>query len=154
MTRRRRPLVAASAAAALLGLSGCEAPTPIVTLQSGTQVVTAEARSWCFGDAPGEDCRSGPAAPTTLEASPGQLVAVDVAKEIADRGWVLQQEVAGSPQQSGAYDPRDDHHFTITMPPVPVQLTVSALDGTKDAEGRYDATRVTGTWLFLVNPKD
>lgn len=153
MTPRRRVVAAASAAVAALGLAGCEKPLPIVTVQSGTTVEVAEAGTWCFGGAPGAQCVDGDAAATTLEASPGQIVSIDVAKEVAERGWVLQQDVAGSPQQSGAYDPRDDHYFTITMPPVPVQLTISALDGVKKADGSYDTTRTTGRWVFVVNPR-
>lgn len=153
MTPRRRVLAAASAAVAALGLTGCEKPLPIVTVQSGTTVEVAEARSWCFGEAPGEKCVQGEQAATELEAKPGQIVSVDVSKEVADRGWVLRQEVAGSPQQSGAYEPRDDHYFTITMPPVPVQLTITALDGNKKADGTYDTTQETGSWVFVVKPK-
>jgi hypothetical protein len=147
MIRRRRALAVVSAGAAMLGLTGCEAPTPIVTLQSGTAVVKTEASRWCFGGVDRE-CRETPLPVTRLEATPGQRMIVDVDGKIADRGWYVELEVVGGDQTS-ASDPRDEHTLSLVVPPQPVQLTVRALDG-----GDLDRSRQTGSWTFLVTPKD
>ena len=149
MTRRRRALAVASAGAAALGLTGCEAPTPIVTLQSGTAVVKTEASLWCFGGV-GRECRETPLPVTRLEATPGQRLLIDVDGKVADRGWYVELLVVGGDQAS-ASDPREEHTLSLTVPPQPVQLTVRALDG---AEGELDTERQTGAWTFLVTPKD
>lgn len=151
MTPRRRRTAVLGALAALLSLTACQKPTPIVTVQSGTTVVKSNAQIWCFGGVPDAECRDDEATvkATKLEATPGQLVSIDVSKEVADRGWVLEQIVAGSPQQSGAYPPRDDHYFTLTMPPLTTELRIRALDGQDEA----DPTQVTGTWVFVLEPR-
>jgi hypothetical protein len=154
MTPRRRLLSACGAGLALVGLTACEQPVPIVTVQSGRTVVTGEAQSWCFGGRPGAECRGDArtARPIPVEVTPGQLVAIDVAKEVAERGWFVQQAVPGSPEQTGSYPVRDDHYFTLTMPPAVVQLTVHALEGGEDQDP--DPNRSTGTWTFVLTPKD
>ena len=42
----RRPLACVAAVGALLALSACEKPAPIVTIVSGDQSVYAEASTW------------------------------------------------------------------------------------------------------------
>ncbi len=156
MTPRRRLLAAASVGIALVGLTGCQQPTPIVTLQSGRTVVTSEAQTWCFGGKPNASCRDQRASipAVQMRATPGQLVSIDVSKQVAERGWFAVQEVPGIESQNGAYPTRDDHYFTLTMPPATVQLTIRALDGERDADGEYDRNRVTGLWTFVVTPED
>ena len=151
----RRPLALASAAAAVLSLSGCEAPTPIVTLQSGTNVITSEARLWCF-EGVGQECRDEQEErqPVPFEAAPGQLLSFDVGKEIAERGWFVDVKVIGVQGQDGAYPARDDHYFTLTMPPATVQFSVIALEGGKEDPAELDRERRTGLWTFVVSPKD
>jgi hypothetical protein len=151
----RRPAAAASAVVAALALTGCEAPTPIVTMQSGTSVVTSEARVWCFGGF-GQECRDEQQArpAVRLEASPGQLLSFDVSKEVAERGWFVDVQVAGVEGQDGAYPARDDHYFTLTMPPATVTFNVRALDGGAEDPDELDRDRQTGLWTFVVTPKD
>lgn len=156
MTPCRRLLAAASAGFAVVGLTGCEQPTPIVTLQSGRTVVTSEAQSWCFGGRPNAECRDQRAtAPVVqMRATPGQLVSIDVSKQVAERGWFVVQETPGIDGQNGAYPTRDDHYFSITMPPATVRLTIRALDGEPAPDGEFDRNRVTGLWTFVVTPED
>lgn len=90
-----RRLAALAAAAALAGLlAGCEKPTPLVTLQSGTAVVHSEAACWARGDAGAVDeaeclARSRERGVGTLRVEPGRPVRIAVDTGVADTGWVV-----------------------------------------------------------------
>ncbi len=86
MNSRRRLLSAASAAGALLALTACEKPTPLVTVVSGGHSVYTEASSWCFEGQSPPDCAERESGVTELRVRGGETVGVDVDDELADRG--------------------------------------------------------------------
>ena len=52
----RRPLACVAAVGALLAVSACEKPAPIVTVVSGSESVYTEASTWCFEGQTGDEC--------------------------------------------------------------------------------------------------
>ena len=157
--RRRRLAATVAASAALIGLTACERPTPIVTLYSGGTSLYDEAFSYCF---PGQDPAKEPGTPgacrfdadrqpEVLEVRPGDEVVVDVDREIADSGWyvVLQATVGGQPRSSRLATQQD--HVTsfqpvFTQPPT-IRVQVHKLEAPRD-----DAKPV-GVWQFTIVPK-
>jgi hypothetical protein len=141
---RVRPAVAlASAVLGLVGLSGCEKPTPLVTVTSGSSSVHTEAA--CYeekGQVSVESCQDPGGAPE-IEVSPNGYVAVGVEPEMADAGW--QVTVNG---QQVTQQPLDTTYYRIGPLPAqflaqgPIELTVaSQQDG-----------QVNGLWTFRVRP--
>lgn len=154
MNARRRLLTSASALGALLALTACEKPAPIVTVVSGGQSVYAEANEWCFEEQTGDECAERHEGTTELSVRRGETVGVDVDKELADRGWYLElsdpeAEGEAQPQRS---EPQTGHYFTFSAPNLPtgseLLLTVHAL-----GEGDDPTAEPTGTWRFTLTPR-
>ena len=152
MTARRRLLAAASATFALAGLTACEKPAPIVTLVSGGQSVYSEAATFCFEEGQSLDsgeCAQRQTSLTRLEVRGGDVVGVDVDKELADRGWQLELQDPNDPQSAQRSPTIDDHYFTFTAPGLQpggrLLLTVRTV-------GEQDAA--TGEWTFELVPKE
>ena len=155
MNARRRLLASASAAGALLALTACEKPAPIVTVVSGGESVYAEANEWCFEEQTPPDCAERHEGTTKLSVRGGETVGVDVDKELAERGWYLElsdpagEGQAAQPQRS---EPQTGHYFTFTAPNLPagseLLLTVRAL-----SEGEDPAAEPTGEWAFTLTPR-
>ena len=148
MTPRRRLLAALTAGAAVVSLTGCERPAPIVTVVSGTTSEWKEADVYCFeGQSLADDtCAQRAEGPTVIEVEPGQQVGVDVSKALVDRGWFVELTTPGGgdtqPQQSEVFE--DQHYFAFTAPavgPEGLRLVVRSVGG----DGA-DAT--TGEWVF------
>lgn len=168
MTARRRLLAAASATFALAALTACEKPAPIVTLVSAGESVYSEAAVFCFDEGrtlQQEGCSERETEVVELATRPGELVGVDVAKEVADRGWELVLIDPAAPdrgQTSGTLD--EDHYFTFTAPALPpdgqivrIQTVVPSRDETGapvlDQTGA-PVTVPTGEWRFRLVPRE
>lgn len=150
----RRLLASASAVGALLALTGCEKPVPIVTVVSGGDSVYTEARTWCFEGQTGDECAEREAGVPSLSVRGGETIGVDVDKELADRGWYIElaepegQTADGQQsQQPQRSEPQDGHYFSFTAPNLPagseLVLNVRAL-----GEGEEP----TGEWRFRLTP--
>ena len=146
----RRLLHSAFAVGALLALSACEKPTPLVTVVSGGTSVYSEASTWCFEDQTPPDCTERDQGTTRLQVRGGETVGIDVGKELVDDGWFIElsdpqaQDAEAQPQRS---EPQTGHYFTFDAPNLPagsrLLLTVRSL--TEDAEP-------SGEWQFTLTP--
>ena len=149
MPVRGRLTATATSAIALLALTGCERPAPIVTVTSGGDSVHKAADVYCFEEQSGDECAERAEGVTTLEVSPGQQVGVDVDKDVAERGWYIElaaRDGQGQPQRS---DVQDDHYFAFTLQGIGEEglvLSVKALpeEGSEDEE--------SGLWTFELQP--
>lgn len=151
MNARRRLLAAARpgvvVAGALLALTACEKPAPIVTVVSGGRTVHAEAGTWCFeGQSTAKgNCATRHEGTTRLAVRGGDTVGVDVDKDLAERGWYIELAEPGGAQGSEQRsEPQTDHYFTFTAPNLPtgssLVLTVRALDGADGTSGEFRFT--------------
>jgi len=153
MDARRRLLASASAAGALLALTACEKPAPIVTVVSGGQSVYTEAATWCFEGQEPPDCVERSEEATGLTVRGGETVGVDVDAELSDRGWYIElsepegQGQGGEPQRS---EVQADHYFTFTAPNLPagaeLLLTVRTV-------GEQGSEEPSGEWRFVLTPR-
>lgn len=140
-----RPLASVAVGALLLvGLTGCEKPTPGVTLSSGTRSVHMESTTYCRDGQSAEqrNCVEHLDRVSQIEVKQGDQVAVDVDKSIAENGWILVLPVAN--QRS---EVQDGHHFAYTpdFGNVPfIELEVRSLDHPADN------ARTTGIWKFRL----
>ena len=154
MYARSRVLAAASTAVALVALTGCQKPTPIVSLVSGGDSVHSDATIYCFDgqSAQQQNCRTDVHPPTPLKVKVGQQVGIDVAKQVADAGWVVVLPGGDKdPSNDQASGTQDSHYFAFTPEPSmfqngPVRMEVRMLD-----DGRTDAP-TAGNWQFVLVP--
>lgn len=152
MNARRRLLATASVAGALLALTACEKPSPIVTVVSGGESVYSEADVFCFEDQSLEagDCATRNEGTTRLPVRAGEAVGVDVDKELAEGGWLIElsDPAQGEQAQPQRSEPQTGHYFQFTAPNLPsgstLLLTVRSLD---------EAGTPTGEWRFTLSPK-
>jgi hypothetical protein len=151
MTARRRLLAAASATTALVALTGCEKPAPLVTLVAGGQSVYSEASGYCFEEdqtlAAG-GCAEREQAVQRLETREGERIGIDVDKELVDRGWQLEIVDPADPERGVASGRLTDHYLPIQAPGIRqggrLRLIVRTVSGEQDTP--------TGEWQFeLVN---
>ncbi|WP_131764705.1 hypothetical protein [Candidatus Protofrankia californiensis] len=106
-TRRRRPVVLCLLGALVVVLTGCDRPTPLVTLQSGGNFVKAHAAQYDHDGAVIRD--AGYQAPV-LHAVPGSTVNIDVAKSIADKGYFL------ASNDTRISELITEEHYRLTVP--------------------------------------
>lgn len=152
MTARSRTTAALVAGLCALALSGCQKPTPLVTLVSGTTSVNTDATVFCFEgqSAEAQNCRAEAKTPTVLKVKVGAQVGIDVAKEVAENGWVVvlpgDDQDPSNDQASGT---QDEHYFAFTpqFERGPLRLEVRMLD-----EGNEGAATV-GNWQFVLVPE-
>lgn len=151
MNARRRLLAACSAAGALLALTACEKPAPIVTVVSGGTSVYAEANTWCFEEGQSleqDTCATRHEGETELPVRGNEVVGVDVDKDLVERGWYIElSDPAGGQQQPQRSEPQTGHYFTFTAPNLPqgasLLLTVKALgEGAEGSSGEFRFTLV------------
>jgi hypothetical protein len=140
----RRPLACASAVGALLALSACEKPAPIVTVVSGGESAYTEAALWCFEDQEWPECTERAEGTTEISVRGGETVGVDVDKELADSGWFLEFSLPdGQGEGERPFPPQSGHYFSFAAPNLPADtpllLTVRSL-------GEGDTP--TGEWRF------
>lgn len=145
----RRLLACASAVGALLALSACEKPAPIVTVVSGGESTYTEAALWCFEDQQWPECAERAEEVPEISVRAGETVGVDVDEELAESGWYIalsEPGAAGEPQRS---EPQQGHYFSFSAPNLPAG---SALVLTVRSLGEGDAP--TGEWRFLLSPEN
>jgi hypothetical protein len=145
----RRLLAASLAGTAVLALSGCQKPAPIVTVVSGTSSTWKEADVYCFAGAAADlnTCSRRDTKIPHLTVKPGERVGVDVGKAVA-KGWLVELSQPGGqqqPQQSGVQV--DTHYFSFTAPDAAVRLTVRQVDP-KNPQAQ------AGQWSFDLAPKN
>lgn len=148
----RRPLAVLLAGGGLVALTGCQAPAPIVTLVNGTTTVHKEADVWCFGGQPvGQgNCAHRDGSVQKIAVKPGTRLGVDVSKQVAQRGWVLQLSSGDGGQPQTTQVLKDTHYFSFTAPDVSgagLKLTVNAV------EPNDPAGQPTGQWTFQLVPQ-
>jgi hypothetical protein len=147
----RRPLACVAAVGALLALSACEKPAPIVTVVSGDESVYAEASTWCFEGQTGDECAERETEVTSIPVRAGETVGVDVDKELAEGGWYLELSAPGGegeqePQRS---EPQEGHYFNFTAPSL---AAGSTLDLQVRAIGEGEEPR--GEFRFRLTPAE
>jgi len=152
--RARRTAATTTALLATLALSGCEKPTPWVTLYSSGDTVKSRATIWCFEGQSIEarDCREGDGTVTEVPVASASQVAVDVDRELLHRGFsvVVVDPQSGQEQQLNA--PQFEHYFTFDLPAgfqvpeegLPVQVRAHG--------GEEDPAAVTGVYEFALVP--
>jgi hypothetical protein len=140
---RVRPAVAlASAVLGLTALSGCEKPTPLVTVTSGSSSVHTEAA--CYeedGQISRESCSDPGAGAPEIGVSPNGYIGVGVDPEVADAGWQI--TVNG---QQVTPQPLDTTYYRIG--PIPAQFLAQGpieLNVASQHDGQ-----VNGLWLVRV----
>ncbi|MCA1712000.1 MAG: DUF2771 family protein [Actinobacteria bacterium] len=152
MTARSRLVAGLSTAICVVALTGCQQPTPLVSMVSSGNTVHTEATIYCFDgqSAAEQNCRTAQdTAPTVLKVKPGQQVGIDVAKDVADSGWVVvlpgDDEDPANDQASGA---QDSHYFAFTpqFERGPLKIEVRMLD-----HGDTKAPTI-GNWQFVLVP--
>lgn len=151
----RRPLATTLATAALLlAATGCQKPTPNVTMVSGREAAHAEAYQFCRnGEAltrvDGTQCRGTGKQVTILRAKQDAVVSVDVDSALAKTGWFV-----FDPDARRSYGLQDEHYTTLvadyTGRPVPgvINLEVRQLDHKPTSDA--DIPKVTGVWKFQL----
>jgi hypothetical protein len=145
----RRPLACVAAVGALLALSACEKPAPIVTVVSGGESVYAEANTWCFEGQSGDECAERASGTTRIPVRAGETVGVDVDKELADEGWYLELSApeGSQGQEPQRSEPQEGHYFSFTAPSL---AAGSSLRLDVRAVGEGEEPR--GTWRFELTP--
>lgn len=152
--RRRRSVAVLGACAALLTLTGCERPTPLVSVYSGTTTLNDKALSYCF---PGQDPAKEPGTPgacrfdaegrtpEVLEVKPGDQVVIDVDKHLAESGWTAVLRAPGG--QPGRLAVQNEHvaFFEPDFSRAP-QLTLEVLK----LDAPRDDARAVGVWRFVL----
>ena len=146
----RTLLTSVTAGALLLLVSGCERPTPGVTLASGSDSVHVESTTFCF-DEPDKDCETNPGIDRVgvLQVRSGDTVSIDVDQELAEKGWYLVD--ADAQQRSGTLD---KHHFTFTAD-FANRPTAGVINlQVKSTVKVDDNARVRGYWRFQLVQRD
>jgi len=144
----RRPLARVAAVGALLALSACEKPAPIVTVVSGGKSVYTEAGTWCFEDQTGDQCAERASGRTSIPVRAGETVGVDVDEELAEGGWYLELSAPdGQGQEPQRSAPQKGHYFSFTAPSLAEGSSLQ-LDVRAAAEGEEPR----GEWRFSLTP--
>jgi hypothetical protein len=129
--------------AGLLILTGCQQPTPSVTVQSGSRSVHDEATAYVRD---GKQVRGSTSA-KVLRVRPGALVGIDVDSSIADSGWqvhITTQTGTGSTTSTeDSATLKGQHHFSFNVGSSTTQIVISE-SGT--------GTNPQGLWLFTLQP--
>jgi hypothetical protein len=146
MSRRRRLSAAVSAGSLLLALTACERPSPLVTVVSSGNSVHSEAQVYCFeGQSVQEaNCATRAEQVKELRVRSGQPIGIDVDKEVAERGWLIEVGEGEQAQQSSVF--RDKHYFSFGLPlerGSRVPLTVRTVGG-------ENPQAPTGEWSFVL----
>ena len=154
MTPRRSLLAAASAALALGALTGCEKPAPIVTIVNAGESTYKQANAFCFEGQSfaANDCAERDTSIGKLEVMGGEVVGVDVSKEVVERGWFIELSDPSDPDaEPQTSEVQDAHFFTFTAPNLPQGSSLALTVRTLAEEGEADLT--SGEWLFELSPR-
>ncbi len=153
-----RRLVNVGLGAALLVLaSGCQQPSPGITLVSGSSTTHFEAQQWCRdGKAlqTGNECPgTGPSRIQLVRADEGGQVGIDVDSDLADQGWYVYDSDTGQILLGIS----NDHYRTFLA-----DFSRAKVSGVQQLEVRTvdhvptsstDIPKVTGQWVFQVVAK-
>jgi hypothetical protein len=127
----------------LLILTGCQQPTPSVTMQSGPRSVHDEATAYVRD---GKQVRGSTSA-KVLRVRPGALVGIDVDSSIADTGWQVHITTpTGTGSTTSTQDSavlRGQHHFSFNVGAVTTQIVISEAGSGTDPQG---------LWFFTLQP--
>lgn len=158
MQARRRLAVALGTAAALVGLTGCQKPTPLVTLYSGSTALHDVALSYCFS---GQDPAKQPGATGAcrydtpsdrrtkiLRVKPGAEVLVDVSKTLADSGWFV--ALRGANNQVSRLATQQKQHVTSFQPDFSQSPTIVV--EVHKLVSPSDTAATVGLWQFDIVP--
>jgi len=152
MTARSGLLAGLTAALAVVALTGCSKPTPLVSVVAGGTTVHTDATLYCFAgqSIAKKDCRIADGrTPTVLRVKPGQQVGIDVAKQLATSGWVV--VLPGTGQAQAQSSGKQTGHYLTFVPQFSqqsprVDLEVRMLD-----HGSTSKPTV-GVWQFVLVP--
>lgn len=152
----RRLVAAAGAAAALVALTGCDKPTPIVSLYGSGEALHDDAFSYCFAGqdptkqpgTPGACRYEADRAPKVLRVRPGDVVTVDVDKDLADAGWFVALGSGSNPPQALA---TQSEHVTTFQPDFSQAPTVTVQ--VRKLESTKPGAKPLGVWQFVVVPR-
>ncbi len=142
-----------TAGALLLALTGCERPTPGVTLVSGGDSVHAQAVQFCRGagflTAKKDECPGTQDGVTVLRADQDGLVGVDVDKALTKTGWFLFDLDA---QRS--YGFQDGHYLSFVADysnrPTTGLINLEVRQVDHKPTNANDLPKVVGLWAFQL----
>jgi hypothetical protein len=142
MTRARAAALAGALTLAVVGLAGCEKPTPGVTVWSGTSSERVQAQCWAFssgGTVDATTCLQGAAHVPSLAVGPQQTVGISVDPVVAAGGWyptIGTQRLTASPVTSTYY------RFALGESDLQqsLDLRVLALSGGQQVRGVWQVT--------------
>jgi hypothetical protein len=126
----------------LLILTGCQQPTPGVTLQSGSRSVHDTATAYLRD---GKQAR-GSSSAKVLRVRPGALVGIDVDSTVADHGWSVHITTPTTSGTSSTLDTptlKGQHHFSFNVGNGTTQIVVSENGAGTDPQG---------LWFFTLQP--
>ena len=137
----------------LLLASGCDKPSPGITLVSNGRSTHFEAQQWCTGDATlltGDECPgTGPSHDAVLKVRDGDQVGIDVDKALTSPGWVLYDADA----RQNVTGVRTDSYYALANVlfqgrPIPgvIHLEVRTVDHVPTSS--TDIPKITGQWKF------
>ena len=124
--------------ASAFALTACEAPSPYVTLVSGSTVVKSEAAVYCFDaqTVAAGDCRTEKRPIESITLDKSGYVGIDVDKKLADAGWVATINGQQTPVQEG-------HWLRLNLGQAFNEQGVAQLQIFK-----VDGAKQTGVWQF------
>jgi hypothetical protein len=134
----------ATAAFLMLALTGCQKPTPGVTISSGTHSAHLESTTYCRDGqtAAAKNCVEHLDRIGRVEVKSGEPIGIDVDKSLAQHGWIV--VLTDAKQRSAVLD---THYFSYTPDfssgPL-VNLEIRSLSRVSN-----DAT-TTGVWKFQL----
>jgi hypothetical protein len=152
MTARSGLLAGLTAALSLVALTGCAKPTPIVSVVAGGHTVHTDATLFCFDgqSIAKKDCRTDAGrTPTVLRVKPGQQVGIDVAKTLAQSGWVVVLPAAG--QGQGQSSGKQVGHYLTFVPQFTPQSPRVDLD-VRMLDHGSESKPTIGLWQFVLLP--
>ncbi|WP_462188143.1 MULTISPECIES: hypothetical protein [unclassified Frankia] len=136
---RRLAVAPAAAVVVGLGLSGCERPTPLVTMESGGHFVQTNAAQYEWDGTVIQKSVS----PPHITVRPGNAINIDVPTSVADRGYFL---VLGRERVTDKIN--ETHYRYVPAKNTPALLVVFALP-----EAGSSSDQASGSWPFLVTFK-
>lgn len=151
-TPARRLLAVTPAVAALLLTTGCQKPTPGITLVADGRSVHGEALAYCEGDKKletGKECPGSRTTPLVLKVRNGDTVGIDVDKELSDSGWYVVDADART-----RYSYQTTHYSTFVADfssrPVPGIINLQVLQVKKVPASDQDVPTLVGQWKIVL----
>jgi hypothetical protein len=141
-----------SGAVLLLVLTGCQKPTPGVTLVSGGATVHTESTTYCRAgqSVANNNCvqHTGRDRIGVLRVQQGAVLGIDVDKALAKNGWFLYDADAKARSEV-----QDTHYFSYT-PDFSNRPTLGIINlEIRSTDRVADDAQVTGVWRFQLVQK-